>query len=404
MRRLILALCDCNNFFVSCERLRDPSLFGRPVVVLSHNDGCVVARSNEAKELGIGMAVPYFTVRRICERAGVIAKSGDHRLYRKVSRHFMEVLASMVPEVEVSSVDEAYLKLTGIHAADPEGFCRTLRGRLQDETGIPLSIGIAPTKTLAKAAGFFAKKEPRQGGVMSLLEEQVRPAALGRLPVEEVWGIGRKTAEALLKLNIETAGDFLGMDGARLMERFGVHAWRTQRELGGVCCFPFSSGREPHKSIQVAPAFREPVGSFERLLSAATDYTADAARTLRKEGLLCRTVQVSIETNPYRKDLPQHSAAAAIRLREATDYTPELAKAAEEGLRRVYRNGYAFRRVSIVLRDLVPAERVQMSLFEKEEQSRKRRLMKAVDAVAENMGEGVIRLASEALHEDGQSG
>lgn len=397
---MILALCDCNNFFVSCERLRDPSLRGKPVIVLSHNVGCVVARSNEAKALGIGMAVPYFTVRRICERAGVITRSGDHRLYRRVSRHVMQTLALMVPDVEVSSIDEAYLKLTGIHARDPEGFCRDLKKRLEEKTGIPLSVGIAPTKTLAKAAGYFAKKDPGSGGVVSFLEEASRLDALERLPVDEVWGIGKKTAEALRKIKVETAAGFLRIDDDTLRERFGIHAWRTRRELGGLCCFPFSSRREPHKSIQVAPAFRESVTSFDGLLAAAADYVADAARTLRRENLLCRSVQVSLETNPYRRDLPQYSAQTTVRLPDAADYTPELAKAAEEGLRRIYRGGYAFRRVSIILRDLVPAHRVQMSLFAGQEQSRKRRLMKAVDEVAENFGEGVIRLAREALNED----
>ncbi len=398
---MILALCDCNNFFVSCERLRDPSLLGRPVIVLSHNDGCVVARSNEAKALGIGMAVPFFTVRRICEKANVITKSGDHRWYRKVSHNVMSTLASMVPDIEVSSVDEAYLKLTGIHAEEPESFCRTVREHLQKKTGIPLSIGIAPTKTLAKAAGHFAKRDSRFGGVVSFLDQEVRNDALERLPVEEVWGVGKKTAETLRKMKILSAGDLLRIDEDILRERFGIHVWRTHRELSGICCFPFSNRREPHKSIQVAPAFGVPVKAFDRLLSAATDYVADAARTLRKEDLLCRAVQVSIETNPYRRDLPQHSATTTVRLPEATDYTPELAKAAERGLRQVYREGYAFRRVSIILRDLVPARQVQISLFTREEQSRKRRLMKAVDDVADNVGEGVIRLAREALNKDG---
>lgn len=402
MKVLILALFDCNNFFVSCERLRDPSLCGMPVIVLSHNDGCVVARSNEAKALGIGMAVPYFTVRRICEKNSVIVKSGDHRLYRKVSRHVMGTLASMVPDVEVSSVDEAYLKLSGIHAEDPEGFCRTLRQRLQKQTGIPLSVGIASTKTLAKAAGYFAKKELDLEGVMSLLKEESIGDALDRLPVDEVWGIGKKTAKALREIRIETAGEFRNMDADKVLERFGIHAWRTQRELEGICCYPFSNQKERHKSIQVAPAFREPVESLDGLLSAATDYVADAARTLRKENLLCGAVQISIETNPYRKDLPQHNATVTIRLLEATDYTPELVKAAEKGLCRIYRRGFAFRRVSIVLRELTPAERVQMSLFSREEQSRKRRLMKAVDDVADRVGDGIIRLAREKMHDGDQ--
>jgi DNA polymerase V len=313
----------------------------------------------------------------------------------------MSTLASMVPDIEVSSVDEAYLKLTGIHAEEPEGFCRTVREHLQKKTGIPLSIGIAPTKTLAKAAGHFAKRDSRFGGVVSFLDQEVRNDALERLPVEEVWGVGKKTAETLRKMKILSAGDLLRIDEDILRERFGIHVWRTHRELSGICCFPFSNRREPHKSIQVAPAFGVPVKAFDRLLSAATDYVADAARTLRKEDLLCRAVQVSIETNPYRRDLPQHSATTTVRLPEATDYTPELAKAAERGLRQVYREGYAFRRVSIILRDLVPARQVQISLFTREEQSRKRRLMKAVDDVADNVGEGVIRLAREALNKDG---
>lgn len=388
---MIIALCDCNNFFVSCERRRDPSLEGRPVVVLSHNDGCVVARSNEVKALGIGMAVPFFTVRGICKAHDVVALKGDHALYRQTSREVMKCLGGLFPEVEVSSIDEAYLLLTGVQAHDPVRTCLDAREKLLQDTGIPASFGIAPTKTLAKIANRFAKREPSHGGVFDIAGHPERDALLKSVAVEDVWGVGRRSLERLRQMGIRTALDLKNADDEKLLKRFSIGMLRTAQELRGTCCYSFDPDPERHKSIQVAPSFRKPVADLETLQSAAAEHTVEAAKTLRAEELLCGAVQVSIQTNPFRKDLPQYEATAEQCLEEPTDYSPMLADAARQAVRKIFKPGYSYRRVGVILAALSDASSRQSLLFSSRDRGRENRLMRAVDNINRALGDNAIK-------------
>lgn len=391
---MLLALCDCNNFFVSCERVRDPSLEGRPVIVLSHNDGCVVARSNEAKALGIGMAVPFFTVKALCRKNRVVVLKGDHEYYRIMSRKVMKCLHLLVPEVEVSSIDEAYLHLTGIHKEDPVGFSRQVRNFIKEETGIPVSIGIGNTKTLAKAAGYIAKREELHEGVFWISSEEVAKEVLKRIPIEEVWGIGRKTAGKLRSIGLTSGYDLFVSDEKWILENFPALVWSTWKELRGVVCYPFTAERQPRKSIQIAPSFRHPVRELEEIWVALLEHVEEAALILRKEKLLCKSLQVSLHTNPYRTDLPQYNNSANIKLKVPCDCTHDLAKAAKEALEKIYKGGYLYRKVGLTLKDLVPRDMVQVTLFEEEERKKKRLLMDAVDQVVNLLGKDALCLAA----------
>ncbi|MBO8154581.1 hypothetical protein [Thermovirga sp.] len=391
---MLLALCDCNNFFVSCERVRDPSLEGRPVIVLSHNDGCVVARSNEAKALGIGMAVPFFTVRALCQKNSVVVLKGDHEYYRIVSRKVMRCLYHLVPEVEVSSIDEAYLHLTGIHKEDPVGFCRQVRNFIKKETGIPVSIGIGCTKTLAKAAGYIAKKEEAHEGVFWVSSEDVAKEVLKRIPIEEVWGIGRKTASKLRSIGLASGYDLFASEEKWILENFPSTVWSTWKELRGVVCHPFTAERQLRKSIQIAPSFRQPVRDFEEILTTLLEHVEEAALILRREKLLCKSLQVSLHTNPYRTDLPQYNNSANVKLKTPCDCTHDLAAAAKDALKKIYKWGYLYRKVGFTLKDLVPRDMVQVTLFEEEERRKKRMLMDAVDQVVNSLGKDALHLAA----------
>ncbi|MDO9509496.1 MAG: hypothetical protein Q7I97_09230 [Thermovirgaceae bacterium] len=388
---MIIALCDCNNFFVSCERRRDPSLEGLPVIVLSHNDGCVIARSNEAKALNIGMAVPFFTVRGICKAHGVVALKGDHTLYRQTSRDVMECLGGLFPEVEVSSIDEAYLLLTGIQTLDPARTCLGARGKLLLSTGIPASFGIAPTKTLAKIASRFSKKDPSYNGVFNFLDHPAADDLLASLSVGDVWGIGSRSLERLRQMGIRTALDLKNADDEKLLKRFPIGMLRTSHELRGVCCHSFEPDPESHKSIQIAPSFRKPVTDLETLQSTAAEHAVEAAKTLRAEGLVCGVVQVSIQTNPFRKDLPQYEATADQRIEEPTDYSPLLADAARQATEKIYKPGYAYRRVGVVLGDLSDSSSRQSLLFSTRDRSREKKLMEAMDSINRALGDDTIK-------------
>lgn len=388
---MIIALCDCNNFFVSCERRRDPSLEEQPVVVLSHNDGCVIARSNEAKALGIGMAVPFFTVSGKCKAHGVVALKGDHALYRRTSREVMECLGSLFPEVEVSSIDEAYLLLTGVQALNPIRTCLSARENLLLEVGIPASFGIASTKTLAKIASRFAKHDSSHGGVFDIEAYPAVDSLLASLPVGDVWGVGSRSLERLQQVGIRTALDLKNADDEKLLKRFSIGMLRTSHELRGVCCYTFESDPERHRSIQIAPSFRKPVTDLETLQSTAAEHAVEAAKTLRAEGLICGVVQVSMQTNPFRKDLPQYEATADQRLEEATDYSPTLADAARQAVEKIYKPGYFYRRVGVVLAGLADASSRQSLLFSTRDRNREKRLMAAVDNINRALGDDTIK-------------
>ncbi|HPE65934.1 MAG TPA: Y-family DNA polymerase, partial [Synergistales bacterium] len=296
----LLALCDCNNFFVSCERLFRPDLEGRPVVVLSSNDGVIISRSNEAKTLGIKMGEPYFRVRAFLERRGGAVFSSNFQLYEEISARVMEVLRRSTPSIEVYSVDEAFLELPPAARERPVEWGRELRAAVLKETGIPVSVGVAPAKTAAKLAAERGKKRPETGGVFALLPGEAWDDILRDVPVEDVWGIGRQWSDFLRRRGVSTALRLRDTPDDWLEKYLGVRGLRTAWELRGIRCFPIEEYEKPQKSIHSSRSFSTPVRSRESLAEAVTEFALTAGRRLRSQRSLAGCLSVSISTSRFR--------------------------------------------------------------------------------------------------------
>lgn len=385
------ALVDCNNFYASCERVFDPTLAGRAVVVLSNNDGCIIARSEEAKALGIRMGQPLFECRDLIARHGVHVFSSNFGLYGDLSRRVMETLASFTPDMEVYSIDEAFLDLAGI-PGDPAAYAGTIRRTVQQWVGIPVSIGIGPSKTLAKAAAKAAKKHPACGGVLDMTgREEETLAGIG---VEDVWGVGRRYAKLLRSHGILTALDLRNAPDAWVKKHMTVAGLRTVLELRGTSCLPLEDAEPPRKAILCSRSFGRKVYRIEELEEAAAAYAARAAEKLRDQSSAASAIQVILIELPFNEGYPKTRICSAT-LPVATAYTPELIRTAKALLRRVYRKGPAYRKVGVMLSGIVQRGQVQLSLFhEGREGDREIGLMHTVDAVNRRWGRGTLAFAA----------
>lgn len=389
----LFALVDCNNFYVSCERVFDPKLAGKPVIVLGNNDGIVVARSNEAKALGIPMGVPAFKFRDLIRRHGVQAFSSNYALYGDMSQRVMETLQLFSPEVEVYSIDEAFLSLTGFVHQDLIEYGRRIRATVKQWTGLPVSVGIAETKTLAKIANHIAKKAD---GVFDLSTWPDRDSLLGGVPVEEVWGIGPAHARRLKRHGVTTALALRSADDHWIRKQMGVVGLRTVQELRGMSCLPLEQCPSPKQGITCSRAFGRPVTTLAEMREAVAVYTARAAEKLRGERLAAAALTVFLTTNPF-KDEPQYSNALALRLPVATDATPELLRVALKGIEAIYRESYRYKKAGVMLLGLVPVSQVQANLFDQADRERSKRLMRAVDSLNAREGADTVRFAASGL-------
>jgi DNA polymerase V len=318
-----IALVDCNNFYASCERVFQPDLRGRPVVVLSNNDGCVIARSNEAKALGIPMGAPWHLHKEQFARSGVVVRSSNYTLYGDMSARVMRVLADFSPELEIYSIDEAFLGLAGFEHC-LEAHARTLRATVLQWTGIPVSVGIAPTKTLAKAANRMAKKDPASGGIAILLTPEAQEAALGRMELTDLWGVARRMAARMALVGITTPLQLRDADPRFVREQFSVVAERMVYELRGLPCIALEEVTPDRKSIVASRSFGRPVTTIEDMQEAVATYTARAAEKMRRQRLATARLSVFVETNTFRPDDPQHCASRGIELPVATGDTGKL--------------------------------------------------------------------------------
>jgi DNA polymerase V len=391
----LFALVDCNNFYVSCERVFDPKLEGKPVIVLSNNDGCVVARSNEAKALGIAMGVPAFQIRHLIHHHDVQVFSSNYALYGDMSRRVMDTLAQFSPNVEVYSIDEAFLSLSEFTSRNLTEYGCTIRSTVKRWTGIPVSVGIAETKTLAKIAGDVAKHSRDSGGVFDLTACQDRDAMLAGIPIEDVWGIGPNWARLLKQHGIETARDLRDADEHWIRKRMGVVGARIVQELRGVSCLALEDCPPPKQGITVSRSFGRPITSLVEIREAVAAYTARVGEKLRRERLAATVLTVFVMTNPFKEDEPQYSNAVTIKLPVATDATPELLRYALRGIERVYREGYRYNKAGIMLTALVPVSQRQLDLFEDRDRERSSRLMRVLDRLNAEMGTGTLRYAAE---------
>jgi DNA polymerase V len=392
-----VALIDCNNFYVSCERVFQPKLRGRPVVVLSNNDGCVIARSNEAKALGIAMGAPWHLHRECFEKAGVIVRSSNYTLYGDMSARVMNVLSEFTPELEIYSIDEAFLGMGGFSAQledDLEAHARKLRATVRQWTGIPVSVGIAPSKTLAKVANHIAKRDEKHGGAVLLLDEAAQDQALARVELTDLWGIAGRLAANLDLLGIMTPLALKQADPRFIRERLGVVVERLVLELRGVSCLDLERHTPDRKSIMASRSFGRPITTLTEMQEAVAAYTMRAAERMRRQALATAHLAVFIETNRFKPGERQHFGSKPVQLPVATSDSAKLIRAARAGIVALWRPGCRYKKAGVLLLDLHPANQVQEGLFDRKDAGRRITLMRTLDKLNSRYGRNTLTFAA----------
>lgn len=398
----VFALVDCNNFYASCEKLFDPTLKDRPVVVLSNNDGCVIARSREAKDLGIPMGAPWFKIQAEARRNGIVAFSSNYALYADMSNRVTDVLCHYSPNVEVYSIDESFLDIYGFARRGYQAYGAAIRQRVADWLGLAVCVGIGPTKTLAKLANHCAKKGlAGWDGVcdFTALSERELTALFDSIAVGEVWGVGRKLSAGLEAMGIESVRHLRESDPRTLRNRFSVVLERTILELRGVSCISLEEVVPERQQIMCSRSFGTLIYTLAELEEAVASYTARAAEKLRDQDGLAGAIQVSVRTNVFKPDVPQYQRAVTVPLPEASCDTRVLTRWALQILKRIYRPGYGYHKAGITLMEIVPRANQQLGLFvpANEKKARDDRLMHTLDAINARYGRGSLRLAAEGM-------
>lgn len=389
------ALIDCNNFFVSCERVFRPDLADKPVAVLSNNDGCIIARSNEVKALGIPMGVPLFKVKDIVRTNDVTLFSANFELYGDMSQRIVRLLREETPLIEVYSIDENFLDLSELPIEDVDEWAMRVRTRIMQEIGVPTSVGVAPTKTLAKVASTFAKTHG--DGVWVIGSDAQREAMLAELPIEDIWGIGRRLAPQLLDRGVSKALQLTRASDAWLRTQFNITGLRMVDELRGVARLPFGDKHEQRKSIMRSRSFGHRVRDYYQLESAVATFTAQAASRLRAQDSVCGGVVVSLQLG-QREDVRRRYVSRFVRLDEASAHTGALISAALSALGVLYEETESYKKAGVTLVDIHDSRDWQLSLLERQPDERERgvALMEGVDALNRRFGKGTIWHASEA--------
>lgn len=405
------ALVDGNNFYVSCERVFRPSLNGRPVVVLSNNDGCAIARSNEAKALGIAMGAPWFQIRHLAESHGLVALSANFTLYGDMSSRMMGIAAALGPEQEVYSIDESFVSLDGVRG-DLVRRGHVIRSRILQWIGIPTCVGIGATKTLAKLANHISKTAERKPGSypaslaqvcnLAALPGHELQAVLKATAVGEVWGVGRKIGAALNEAGILTVADLAGLDPATVRRRWSVVLERTVRELQGMACIGLEDAPAPKQEIACTRSFGQPVTALRALEEAVSEFATRAAEKLRKQSSLANQIHVFARTSPFRPG-PRFGRGTVVPLRRPTADTAALVSAAVAGMRAIYRPGYDICKAGVMLLDLQPDFVLQHELDLDGDDSverHRRPLMSALDKLNDRYGKGTVFMASAGVAGD----
>ncbi len=388
----MFSIIDCNNFYVSCERVFRPDLEHQPVLVTGNNDGCIIARSNEVKALGIAMGAPLHTIRPLIQRHQIAVFSANYALYGDMSQRVMRVIEEQTSgALEIYSIDEAFVKLN-TSPAQLEPQAAHLRSIVRQQTGIPVSIGIAATKTLAKLANTCAKKLPT--GVISLSDDHSIDELLRVMPVDEVWGIGAKRAEWLIGQGIRTAYQLKCADPVWIQRHLTAPAARIVWELRGVSCLPLDADPAPKKEICTSRAFGKAIQSEQELAEAVAFYTSRAAEKLHKQGGLASLITVFLHTNPFQPDLPQYAAHCKVPLAEPTGNAAELIAAAKRGLRQCYKQGYFYHKAGVILSQITSETMAQGTLFPLARDSRDERLQAVVDIINRTYGRNTMYLAA----------
>ena len=408
----VFALLDGNNFYASCERVFDPRLIGRPVVVLSNNDGCAIARSEEAKALGIRMGAPWFQIRHLEQQAGLVALSANFELYGDMSSRMMQMAETLGCGQEIYSIDECFLDMSGIR--DATELARAKQTEILQGIGIPTCIGIGPTKTLAKLANHIAKSADRKPGsypvqlgkVCNLVEmtDRQRDWLYRRTEVGEIWGVGRRIGQQLKDAGITTALDLKQLDPATVKRSWSVVLERTVRELNGIACIDLEHAPAPKQQIACTRSFGQKVTEIGELEQAITEFASRAAQKLRNQGSQACAVLVFIRTSPFRLQDRQYARSITVPLRLPSSDTLRIVGAALTGLKQIFQPGFLYAKAGVMLLDLQQASVMQQELdlggHDIETDRRHQRLMLALDAVNDRFGKGTLRLGSTRVRSD----
>jgi len=395
-----IALVDCNNFYVSCERVFNPALKRKPVIVLSNNDGCVIARSQEVKDLGIKMGVPWFKVQNLARRHKVIVFSSNYTLYADMSNRVMKIISEFAPNQEIYSIDECFLDLTGFEHFGLTDYGQRIRSTINRLVGLPVCVGVGASKTLAKLANHIAKKCSVFDGVCNLNEitQGTLDSLFSKIKVGEVWGVGRCIEKKLAKLGVNTVFDLKQSSPQALRKQFSVLMERTIRELNGESCIPLEKIASLKKQLVCSRGFGIPVSSLSELSEAVITYTTRVAEKLRRQRSVTAMVCVFIQTDPFKKKDRQYNPRRLIHLTNPTDDTRILINAVLTGLKSIYKPGFSYKKAGVLLDDLLPFSQHQKSLFDdKEAQVHSEFLMQAIDGINNTMGSGTIKFLGEGL-------
>ncbi|RLZ08069.1 Y-family DNA polymerase [Faecalibacter macacae] len=390
------ALIDCNNFYVSCERIFNPTLSNQAVVVLSNNDGCVISRSEEAKQLGIPMGAPFFQYKSLFQKNNVKIFSSNYALYADISERVMNILNKYTPDIEVYSIDESFLKFNGYDDFfNIEKIAHQIKQEILKGVGVPTCVGLAPTKALAKIANRIAKKFPKQlNGIYSIDSEEKRIKALKWIAIEDVWGIGRRLAARLRFLNINNAYDFTQLSDQYIRKEFSVVELRLKKELLGESVLKLEDIKNK-KNIATTRSFEHDENDFEFVKERVVTFASSCAEKLRKQNSNANLISVFIQTNPQKETL-QYRRNVVLKLPFASNSSITLAKYAIKGLEQIYKEGFAYKRAGVIVSGITDANQKQLNLFS-DEDSRHQELMKTIDGLNRKIGETKIKLGSQDL-------
>ncbi|NLB03854.1 MAG: Y-family DNA polymerase [Bacteroidales bacterium] len=391
------ALADCNNFFVSCERVFNPGLNGRPVIVLSNNDGCAVSRSNEAKKLGVKMGVPVFQIRELVQKHQIAVFSSNFVLYGDMSRRVQETLRAYAPAIELYSIDEAFLDFSGMEHQNLDALAKEISGACLRNTGIPVSVGVAPTKTLAKIASKLCKQYPKLRGGCYLHKPADIEKVLKKYPIDDVWGIGRQYTKKLKALGINTAYEFTQLSALRVQIMMGLTGIRTWKELRVEACIEVMQASPPKQQICVSRSFSKEISDIKELALQVSMFCAMACEKLRKQDSHCYQALVFIMTNPHKEESPRHFESTLVTFQVATSSTLEINRAVLQALQRIFKPSFAYKKAGVILSEIVPDSAVQGSLFDQLDRAKHQRLMKVVDKINKKNGYSSVAVATQSL-------
>jgi len=393
----MFALIDCNNFYVSCERVFNPKLINKPVVVLSNNDGCAISRSNEAKALGIPMGAPAFKYENIFKENDVEVFSSNFPLYGDMSSRVMSILSKFTPNIEIYSIDEAFLKFEGFEKYDLDSYCQEIKYMVFKWTGIPISIGIAPTKALAKVANRISKKFPNQTkGVYLINSEEKRIKALKWLKIQDVWGIGFKHTKRLKNIKINTAYNFIKLEDSWVRKNMSVVGLRLKKELEGKSVLELEEVRSPKKAIATTRSFEGTITDYEKIKERISTFAVCCAEKLRAQNSNCNSIYVFIRSNKFQKNKIQYRNGILMTIPFSTNSNMIISKYAVEGLRKIFKKGINYKKAGTIVMGIDSSQNHQLNLFENENPKHKY-LMKMIDFIQKKEGQSKIKLGSQDL-------